>query len=998
MDEGVFQVDSSFRVTYVNASGAALLKGSPGELVGRTVFEAVPGSWCPALGDRLKDALEGGTDVSFEIFCPEPAHVWLHCRCVPAGDGAVVTLQDITRWKREEERSRKLHRRMQLELDELGAIYGSAPIGLCVLDREMRFVRINDVLARINGRPASAPIGRTPREMSPAFTDEMERVISSVLSSGEPRLNVEFTGNTLPGQRVPISFLTHWLPIRGDGGDIIGVNVEVEDITERKGAEEAVKVSEASYRAIFDSANDAIFIQDAMTGTILDCNLKAVDMFAYTIPEMRGLKVEDISTNEPPYTQEVAEARMRAVMEGRDLHPFEWRARDKWGQPFWIEVSLKQTLINGQRRVIAIARDITGRRHLEEALVRSEAQFRLMAESMPHLVWTTGPDGAADYYNAHYKEYSGVDPFDPEAPNPMHPDDVTRTREAWERSVATGEPYRVEHRVRRADGVYRWHLSQGIPVRDASGSIVKWYGTATDIDDQKRAQEILRRANEDLEEKVGERTRELDRTNRTLEAQKETLQKIIDSIPVMIVFSDPSGEVRMFNREFERVTGWTVEDARHTDIIAHDFPDPDRHREFIEFIGGEEGGWRDFEPVTRSGRKVPSSWANIRLSDGSRVGIGIDISSRKKMEQDLTRLATAIEQAGEGIVVLDPGWVVEYVNPAFERISGYSRDELVGRKVDCVQGSFMDDAGREAFNRLLSRGEPWSSHQKRMRKNGERMEATVTVSPVQDEGGRVMNYVAVVRDVTQEERLRQQMTQSQKLEALGTLAGGIAHDLKNIFTPIVLNIEMALEDVGRSREARPMLEEALQAARMGADLTRQIVIFSRRTPQEMRPVKVLPVVQEALQILRSTLPPGVDLSLKAEARDAVVVADPTQLTQVVLNLGSNAGHAMKEGGGTLDVTVTSSDLDEHGAEAVSPRFPLGRYVCIVFRDTGIGMDEETLEHIFEPFYTTKAKGEGSGMGLAVVHGIVRDHKGAVTVKSRPGEGSVFRVLLPMAGG
>jgi signal transduction histidine kinase len=310
----------------------------------------------------------------------------------------------------------------------------------------------------------------------------------------------------------------------------------------------------------------------------------------------------------------------------------------------------------------------------------------------------------------------------------------------------------------------------------------------------------------------------------------------------------------------------------------------------------------------------------------------------------------------------------------------------------------MDDAGREVFNRLLSRGEPWSSHQKRMRKNGERMEATVTVSPVQDEGGRVMNYVAVVRDVTQEERLRQQMTQSQKLEALGTLAGGIAHDLKNIFTPIVLNIEMALEDVGRSREARPMLEEALQAARMGADLTRQIVIFSRRTPQEMRPVKVLPVVQEALQILRSTLPPGVDLSLKAEARDAVVVADPTQLTQVVLNLGSNAGHAMKEGGGTLDVTVTSSDLDEHGAEAVSPRFPLGRYVCIVFRDTGIGMDEETLEHIFEPFYTTKAKGEGSGMGLAVVHGIVRDHKGAVTVKSRPGEGSVFRVLLPMAGG
>jgi PAS domain S-box-containing protein len=1136
LDEGILHVGRDLRLIYVNASGAELLGRRYGELRGRTVREAVPGSWCPPLAEELKKALEESRKASFEVYCPGSVHLWLHCRCLPVDGGIAVAMQDITKWKAREEQSAESRRKMQLEMDELNAIYCSAPIGLCVLDTDLRYVKINDFLAGINGRPASEHIGRTPREMAPAYTDEMEETIRSVIATGEPRLGMELAGKDLRGRGRLRSFMTNWLPLKDEGGKVIGVNVVVEDISERKLAEDALRVSGENYRAIFDSANDAIFIHDARDGAIIDANSAASEMYGYTAEEMHGLRVSDISSGEEPYALEEALRKINATLQEARQPAFVWRAKDKWGQPFWVEVSLKLTVINGEQRIIALVRDITRRRHLEEALKLSEERFRLIAESMPQLVWTTGPDGKADYFNTHYKDYSGVDPFTPGAPNPIHPDDAERTREAWDRSMLTGREYKIEHRVRRADGVYRWHLSQGIPVRDEAGGIVRWYGTATDIDDQKLAQDTLRAAKEryrilyasmaqgvleydgqgrllssnraaleitgldlegmrgfamteaidrapgadqagrdtctylelayahaasgrplmnqetrirnpktgewawvlmdaiprlepgeevpdsvfiiltditrikeiqgslslakmNLEEKVRERTGQLDRSNRLLEEQKEILQKIIDNIPVMIVLYEPSGKPKMVNREFSRIMGWSLAEVQGRDILVETFPDPAEREGVRSFIMSSETGWRDLEPKMRSGSTLPSSWANIRLSDGSLIGIGIDISARKKMELDLLRLVSAIEQAGEGVAVLDEGWAIEYVNPAFERIFGYSRDELTGLSVNCLRENFIDDAGWEAFNRALLLGRTWSSHQKGRKQGGEKFEATLTVSPVQNEKGTIINHVCIVRDVTREAKLQQQMIQSQKLEAIGTLAGGIAHDLKNIFTPIVLNTEMALEDLGGDSPSKPLLEETLQAARMGADFTRQIVTFSSRSTQEYKRVKIFQVVNEALMFLKSTLPVNVELKHLVEDSDALVVADSTQIKQVMLNLGNNAGHALKDRGGTLEVRLSEALLEiEETAEAVSPGLAPGKYACIEFKDNGVGMDDRILQHIFEPFFTTKAKGEGTGMGLAVVHAIVKDHKGAITVRSRPGDGTTFRVYLPIAAG
>jgi signal transduction histidine kinase len=265
---------------------------------------------------------------------------------------------------------------------------------------------------------------------------------------------------------------------------------------------------------------------------------------------------------------------------------------------------------------------------------------------------------------------------------------------------------------------------------------------------------------------------------------------------------------------------------------------------------------------------------------------------------------------------------------------------------------------------------------------------------VRGETGEIINYVSVVQDITNEARLQQMVIQSQKMEAIGSLAGGIAHDLKNIFTPILINSEVALEDIGPDSPARPLLEEILNAARVGGDLVRQIMTFARRTPGRKVPADVISLVRETLSLLRSTIPSTIDIRHRFSAASLEVQADPTQLKQVLMNLGSNAAYAMREHGGLLEVDVACVELDSDEAMRISPDLPPGSYVRIDVCDTGEGMDEETRQHVFDPFFTTKGHTEGTGLGLAVVQGIVKGHQGAVSVRSRPGEGTTFSVLLP----
>jgi PAS domain S-box-containing protein len=276
--------------------------------------------------------------------------------------------------------------------------------------------------------------------------------------------------------------------------------------------------------------------------------------------------------------------------------------------------------------------------------------------------------------------------------------------------------------------------------------------------------------------------------------------------------------------------------------------------------------------------------------------------------------------------------------------------------------------------------------------------------PRRDERGEVIGVSGVAWEVTQrvqaEEAARMleaQLLQAQKMETIGTLAGGIAHDFNNILSPILGYADIALSQLPAAHPVRDDIDQILKAARRAKDLVEQILIFSRRGDEVKRPLQLHLVILEALKLIRSSLPSTIEISQRIETRNDTVLADPAQMHQVIMNLCTNAAHAMRNGGGVLRIELGHQTLDAAAAEKIGNLKP-GGYVVLTVRDQGEGMDEATRQRVFEPFFTTKKPGEGTGLGLSVVHGIVHSHGGAITVDSRPGEGATFRAYFPSAPG
>jgi PAS domain S-box-containing protein len=374
--------------------------------------------------------------------------------------------------------------------------------------------------------------------------------------------------------------------------------------------------------------------------------------------------------------------------------------------------------------------------------------------------------------------------------------------------------------------------------------------------------------------------------------------------------------------------------------------------------------------------------------------IARNITGHKQVEMELNRLAAAIEQAAESVIILDRNGKIQYANKAFFRISGYSREEVLGRTTAFLKS---DKRGHETFYRGMASAvgakSVWTGRISNRKKDGWIYEVETTISPVRDKAGKVVNYVAVERDVAEEVRLESQLRQMQKMEAIGTLAGGVAHDFNNILSAIIGFSEMSLEDIDEGHPAKHYAAQILRAASRGKDLVRRIMAFSHRNDAERKQVRLDLIIREALKLLRASLPTTIEILERIETESCVIFASSTQIHQVIMNLCTNAGHAMRAKGGVLEVSLAGFEVDSANE---APHFGMepGPYVKISVSDTGEGMTREILDRIFAPFFTTKSPSEGTGMGLAVVHGIVKSHGGAITVKSAPGKGAVFDVYFP----
>ena len=355
-----------------------------------------------------------------------------------------------------------------------------------------------------------------------------------------------------------------------------------------------------------------------------------------------------------------------------------------------------------------------------------------------------------------------------------------------------------------------------------------------------------------------------------------------------------------------------------------------------------------------------------------------------------------VQSANSIIIRMDTEGRVIFFNTYAEDFFGYRQEEIIGKNVVGTIVPERDIAGFDLAVMIADIG----SHPERyianenenIRRNGERVRVTWMNKAIYDQDGRVSEILCVGIDVTEKWQLEKRLAQAQKMEAIGTLAGGIAHDFNNILSAIIGYTELSLIDIPRSSALQNNLQQILKAGGRAKELVRQILTFSRQRESELAPVKVSLIVNEALKLLRASLPATIKIRHDIKS-DMSVLTDPTNIHQVLMNLCTNASFAMQEKGGVLEVSLGDADLDPDFAKQ-HPDVKPGKFINLTVRDSGCGMTPEVAERIFDPFYTTKEMGKGTGMGLSVVHGIVKGHGGTIIVESSPGQGSVFRVFLP----
>ncbi len=401
----------------------------------------------------------------------------------------------------------------------------------------------------------------------------------------------------------------------------------------------------------------------------------------------------------------------------------------------------------------------------------------------------------------------------------------------------------------------------------------------------------------------------------------------------------------------------------------------------------------------------------IPIPTGGRDEVGILARAletmRQRLREKIGQLAASernyreLVQGANAIVLRwDRDGRILFMNDYGLRLFGFTREELVGRHVVGTivpeRGADGTDLARMIDDIIRHPGDYQLNENENRTKDGRRLIVQWTNRAVTDDDGELVELLSVGTDVTEQRRLEAELRQAQKLEAIGTLAGGIAHDFNNILTAIFGFTELAMMEAAGNPTLRHLLDQQLTAARRARDLVRQILAFSRRSEQAKSPLQISLLVKETLKLLRASLPATIDIRAEITS-SATILADPTQIHQMLMNLATNALHAMEERGGRLSFTLDETEIgQEEAAEGSAPRLPAGRYLRLTVSDTGCGIDQEHLDKIFEPYFTTKEPGKGTGLGLAVVHGIVRTHGGVIQVDSTPGRGSTFTVLLPLA--
>jgi PAS domain S-box-containing protein len=530
-------------------------------------------------------------------------------------------------------------------------------------------------------------------------------------------------------------------------------------------------------------------------------------------------------------------------------------------------------------------------------------------------------------------------------------------------------------------------------------------------------QRVKELENQNIDLKESKRLlQEREQKDDALRENERTYRELFENSTDFVFTLDLKGNFTDVNKAAEDLTGYTK-----NELIGMSYKDytPENNHESIlkgfKRLYNEGKPLKDFplEVIIKDGtKKYFESCISPLRKEGEIIGFqgsSREISDRKQAEKALKEANDIINKSLSVAFTWknQKGWPVEFVSENVERIFGYTAEEFTKGEVNyagCVHPEDLERVAKEVaeFSNKAETTDFIHEPYRIIAKDGSEKIINDWTYIVRDNDGRITHYKGIVEDITEQkraekerEKLQSQLRQAQKMEAIGTLAGGIAHDFNNILSAIMGYTEIAALQFPDENKVKGSLKEVLNAGRRARDLVKQILDFSRKSEQERIPIQIGPVVKEALKLLRSSLPTTIEIREHIEGDTAIVEADPTQIHQILMNLCANASHAMSGEEGILEVAIGNVEVGSSDSALGYSDIPPGNYLRLTVSDTGKGMTPEILERIFEPYYTTKEKGEGTGLGLSVAHGIVKSYGGTVTAYSEPGKGSTFHVYFPV---
>ncbi len=760
---------------------------------------------------------------------------------------------------------------------------------------------------------------------------------------------------------------------------------------QRQQAMDELRTNEENLRITLQSIGDAVIVTDA-AGVITNMNPAAVKMTAWREKEAIGQPLADVfrivnAQTRSPVANPAELVMERGAVVGLANHTVliardgrEYQIADS-AAPIW---SSKGNITG----VVLVFSDVTEQYAHQEAIRKREALLNVLTRHTHLGMVLVTFDHRYIFVNETYGRMLGLGA---DTMTGRHVSEIwpgmyeTHFRANIERAFA-GERGTYEFPVRdHADERRtRWcEITLAPPVDTEYGRCV--IGLITDISDRKQAADMT--------------------------AQ---LAAIVEHTNDAIVLRDRNDKIMSWNAAAERLFGWTAQEAigrQFRPMLSSTSPSEKRLR-FEKALRGEIVPPMEDVRRCKDGNTVvvETTVSPVRNASFEVIGVSCimrDVSSRKLAEETRNMLASIVEGAHDAIFTRTLDGRITTWNRGAEKMFGYTAAEAIGQSTTFTLAP-GETPTFPANSEQLMGGHFVSREMQRITKDGRNISVFASISPIKDASGATVAASVIMHDVTELKRaqaasaaLEGQLREAQKMQAIGTLAGGVAHDFNNIIATIGGNAQLAMEDASDNPSATQSIQEIQKACARARDLVNQILSFSRRQPTQMRLISLEPVVRESARLLRATLPKRISLEVQCDADPPKVLADSTLLEQVLLNLCTNAMHAIPEGAGRISIGLESVILGPELASARPALQPLcqrapGLGACIVVGDSGIGMDASTQSRIFEPFFTTKSASGGTGLGLAVAHGIVEAHHGAIVVQSEPGHGTTFRIYIPAA--